>query len=409
MVDTAVMGRLDQPAFIGAIALGGVIFSFLYWGFGFLRMGTSGLVAQAFGGNRHGEIKLILGRAVFLALILAASLVLLRQPIADFAFQWMQASRVTEKLAYRYFEIRIFSAPATLLNYALIGWFIGLQNTRIPLFLTLLANFTNIALDILFVLYWHWQVAGVAAASVIAEYSSLLCGLFFAAHKLRHFPQAIRWRQLLSWAGFRPLMTINLNLFIRTLLLIFSFAFFTTQSARLGDVILAANTVLLHFQSLMAYVLDGFAHACEALVGKFHGARNRSRLQQTVKAAAQWSLGGAIVFCLAYSLAGDGLIALMTTQTEVRKVAESYRIFVALLPVISVWSFLFDGVFVGLTRAREMRNAVFLSVMTGYLPVWWWLRGLGNDGLWIAFIAFMALRSVLMAVYWKRILQEGIW
>ena len=409
MVDTAVMGRLDQPAFIGAIALGGMIFSFLYWGFGFLRMGTSGLVAQAFGGNRHGEIKLILGRAVFLALILAASLVLLRQPIADFAFQWMQASRVTEKLAYRYFEIRIFSAPATLLNYALIGWFIGLQNTRIPLFLTLLANFTNIALDILFVLYWHWQVAGVAAASVIAEYISLLCGLFFAAHKLRHFPQAIHWRQLLSWAGFRPLMTINLNLFIRTLLLIFSFAFFTTQSARLGDVILAANTVLLHFQSLMAYVLDGFAHACEALVGKFHGARNRSRLQQTVKAAAQWSLGGAIVFCLAYSLAGDGLIALMTTQTEVRKVAESYRIFVALLPVISVWSFLFDGVFVGLTRAREMRNAVFLSVMTGYLPVWWWLRGLGNDGLWIAFIAFMALRSVLMAVYWKRILQEGIW
>ncbi|HHJ39223.1 MAG TPA: MATE family efflux transporter [Methylothermaceae bacterium] len=409
MVDTAVMGRLDHPAFIGAIALGGVIFSFLYWGFGFLRMGTSGLTAQALGGERYGEIRLVLARAIVLALLLAALLILLRQPIADLAFQWIHASQSAESLAYRYYEIRIFSAPATLLNYVLIGWFIGLQNTKIPLFLTVLANLTNIVLDIVFVLHWQWQVAGVAAASVTAEYSSLLCGLVFAARKLRYFPTAFDWRQLISWAGFRPLIAINFNLFIRTLLLIFSFAFFTAQSARLGDVILAANTVLLNFQSLMAYVLDGFAHACEALVGKFHGAGNVRKLRQTVIAAAQWSLGGAILFCIAYIFAGDRLIALMTTQMAVRETAKSYQLFVALLPLISVWSFLFDGVFVGLTRAREMRNAIFLSVLLGYLPVWWWLRDLGNDGLWIAFTTFMTLRSLLMGLYWKKMLKDWNW
>ncbi len=405
MVDTAVVGHLEHPYYLGAVALGGTLFSFLFWGFGFLRMGTTGLTAQALGRSDPQEITATLGRALFLAGLLAAVLLALQHHIAIIAFRLLEASPQAEAFARQYFHIRILSAPATLATYACIGWFIGLQNTRIPLLLTLLINFINIVLD--FVLVWklQWNVAGVATASVVAEYSGLMVALFLVRKHWRRLPHP-PWLRIFHWPSLKRMFAIITHLFIRTLLLIFSFAFFTAQSARMGDVILAANTILLNFQSFMAYTLDGFAHAAEALVGRAMGKRNIPLLRQTIALAGCWSLAFSLCFSLAYAVIGDRIIQLLTSLTSVQKTAEHYLMWAVVLPPISAWSFLLDGVFIGLTRAREMRNAMFVSVLACYLPLWWWLRPWGNPGLWTAFTAFMAVRALLMEYHRLKIIRD---
>jgi len=402
MVDTAVVGQLEQPFYLGAVALGGTIFSFLYWGFGFLRMGTTGLTAQALGRDDQPEIIATLSRALLLALFIAAGILALQQPIATLAFNLLDASPQTERYGREYFHVRIFSAPATLATYACIGWFIGMQNTRIPLYLTLLINTINIILDFVFVWQLKWNVIGVAAASVMAEYTGLLVALLWVLKHRRHLP-APGWSGILHWSALKKMFAINIHLFIRTLLLIFSFAFFTAQSARQGDVVLAANSILLNFQSFMAYTLDGFAHAAEALVGRAMGKRDKRLLRQTIGTAGRWSLFFALSFSFAYGLMGERIIQLLTSLPQVRAKATHFLIWTIVLPPISSWSFLLDGVFIGLTRVREMRNAIILSVLGCYLPLWWWLQPLGNEGLWIAFTAFMAARALLMEVYRYRI------
>ncbi|BCX82064.1 multidrug resistance protein, MATE family [Methylomarinovum caldicuralii] len=402
MVDTAVVGHLEHPYYLGGVALGGTIFSFLYWGFGFLRMGTTGITAQALGKDDGLQVNATLGRALLLALLLAGILILSRKLVSELAFALLQGSPAAEAQARRYVAIRIFSAPATLINYACIGWFIGLQNTRLPLALMLLANLCNIVLDFWFVWVWHWQVAGVALASVLAEYLGTAVALPLAWRRWRQRPTPA-WRQIVQWREWRRLIAVNLHLFVRTLLLLFAFAFFTAQSARLGDVILAANTILLNLQSFMAYVLDSFAHAAEALAGRAKGDGNRILLRRTVRLAAVFSLGFAALFSLTYAVGGHRLIALLTDQEPVRRMAVQFLLWAVILPLISAWSFVLDGVFIGLTRAREMRNVMAVSVLLVYLPAWWWSRPWGNTGLWFAFCAFMAVRSLGMELCRRRL------
>jgi len=402
MVDTGVTGHLDSPVYLGAVAIGSTIFGFLYTGMNFLRMGTTGIAAQRFGADDNDGLRVSLGQAVIVAVLIAIALIALQVPIGMVAMNLIGAETEVEFFALQYFSIRIWSAPGTLANFALIGWFLGLQNARVPLLIFLTINITNIVLDLLFVIGLGMKVDGVALASVIAEYSGLLVGLGFAANALHK--RAGNWplARLLNVRAYAAFFSVNVHLFIRTMALMFTYAFVTAQGARLGGLILAANAVLMNLQLLTSMALDGFAHAAEALVGKAVGQRNREALEQSVRLALKWSLVFAVGFCVFYLVAGPLLIRLLTDLSGVRETAMRYLPWLIVSPLVSVWSFLYDGVYVGATRAREMRNIMVFSTLAIFLPAWFLLQGYGNHGLWFAFTLFMASRGVGMHFGYRR-------
>ena len=396
LVDTGVVGHLDSEVYIGAVAIGGTIFSFLYMGMNFLRMGTTGIAAQRFGAQDNDGLRISLGQAVIVAMFIATTVMILQWPIGQLAMYLLGADGALQASSLEYFYIRIWSAPGTLANFVMIGWFLGLQNARVPLLIFLTINLTNIALDLLFVIVLGMKVDGVALASVIAEYSGLTVGLFFAARELRrhtgHWPVA-KLVQVREYAAF---FAVNANLFIRTMALMFTISFVTAQSARMGGLILAANAILLQFQNLTAFGLDGFAHAAEAMVGKAIGQQRRDVLEKSVKLCLKWSLIFAVGFSLLYIVAGPLLINIVTDLPDVRETTMRYLPWMIISPLVSVWSFLYDGVYVGATRAREMRNIMVFSTLFVFLPAWYLLQPLGNDGLWLAFMLFLASRGIGM-------------
>ena len=402
MVDTGVTGHLESPIYLGAVAIGSTIMGFLYTGMNFLRMGTTGIAAQRFGANDNDGLRVALGQALIVALLIAFGLILLQVPIGSVALKLLGAEAEVEYYAQQYFSIRIWSAPGTLANYVLMGWFIGLQNARVPLLIFLTINLTNIVLDLIFVIGLGMKVDGVALASVIAEYSGLLVGVGFAANALRkrdgHWPLP-RLFKIRAYAAF---FSVNAHLLIRTMALMFTFAFVTAQGARLGGLFLAANAVLMNLQILTSFALDGFAHAAEALVGKAVGEQRSEALEQAVRLTLKWSLIFAVGFCLFYFLFGPFLIRLLTNLEGVRETAMRYLPWLILSPLVSVWSFLYDGVYVGATRAREMRNIMVFSAVAIFLPAWFLLQGLGNHGLWLAFTIFMASRGIGMHIAYRR-------
>ena len=402
MVDTGVTGHLESPIYLGAVAIGSTIMGFLYTGMNFLRMGTTGIAAQRFGANDNDGLRVALGQALIVALLIAFGLILLQVPIGSVALKLLGAEAEVEYYAQQYFSIRIWSAPGTLANYVLMGWFLGLQNARVPLLIFLTINLTNIVLDLIFVIGLGMKVDGVALASVIAEYSGLLVGVGFAANALRkrdgHWPLP-RLFKIRAYAAF---FSVNAHLLIRTMALMFTFAFVTAQGARLGGLFLAANAVLMNLQILTSFALDGFAHAAEALVGKAVGEQRREALEQAVRLTLKWSLIFAVGFCLFYFLFGPFLIRLLTNLEGVRETAMRYLPWLILSPLVSVWSFLYDGVYVGATRAREMRNIMVFSAVAIFLPAWFLLQGLGNHGLWLAFTIFMASRGIGMHIAYRR-------
>ncbi len=402
MVDTGVTGHLESPAYLGAVAIGSTVFSFLYFGVNFLRMGTTGIAAQRFGGEDHDGLRVVLGQALIVALAIALSLLLLQRPIGDVALALLGGDAETQEHAATYFFVRIWSAPGTLANFVLIGWFLGLQNARVPLLIFLTINITNIVLDLLFVLVLGMKVDGVALASVIAEYTGLLVGSFCVVTALReragHWPRE-QFRNLTAYKAF---FAVNANLFVRTIALLFTFGFVTAQGARLGPTILAANAVLLNFQNLTALGLDGIAHAAEAMVGKAVGQKDEDALRQTVSLTLRWSVLFAVGFTLVYIIAGPAIVRLLTDLSDVRQTAMNYLPWVIALPLISVWCFLYDGVYIGMTRAREMRNIMLLSTLAVFLPVWFVAQPLGNHGLWLALLAFLASRGIGMHLGYRR-------
>lgn len=402
LVDTAVLGHLDSEQFLAAVALAGLIFSFIFWGFGFLRMGTTGLTALAFGENDRQEINSVVIRAVILALIIACWVLLLHPLIARFSFYLLQSSQGVEHLALQYFEIRIWSTPATLCSYALLGWFLGLQNVRIPLLLVLITNISNISLNLLFVYYFNMQIKGVALASVIAEYLGLTVALILAFRALQKHKTFFSWKQIASFSKIKAMMLINSHIFVRTWCLIFAFAFFTAQSAGMGDVILAANAVLLNFQNFMAYALDGFAHAAEALVGKAVGAKDKLRYKQVVLTAGFWSFLVAALFAIFYLCFGQQIINLLTGLDNVRVQAYDYLPWLIIMPLVSFISYLFDGIFIGAMLTKELRNTMLFSMFGVFLPTWYFTQPMGNQGLWLAMTVFMLARGVSMTIVFSR-------
>jgi len=404
MVDTAVVGHLEAPHYLGAVAVGSLIFSLLFWGFGFLRMATTGLTAQAVGRGDLVQQQHIIQTTLLFALLIASLLLLFQSPLSHLAFYAMDASDLVTQFGQDYFSIRIWSSPAILVNYVILGWLIGIAATRSALLLILIVNISNIILDLFFVSVFDMAVEGVALASVIAEYLGLITGLILLkTHGIVLLPLVFSSK---SQFELRKLLKLHGNIFIRTLCLMFSFAFFTAQGAKQGDIILAANAVLLHFLTFMAFFLDGFANAAEVITGKAVGSQNRQQLKQGLLYTAFWSGTIAVLFSLSYLILGSLIIRLLTTIPDVIAAANHYLIWLIIAPVFAVWSYLFDGLFIGATRSTEMRNTMLFSTLFCYLPAWYFLQHFGNHGLWLALIIFLAARGISQACYLPRILSN---
>jgi MATE family multidrug resistance protein len=402
-VDTAVVGHLPEPHAIGAVALGALIFSFLYWGFGFLRMGTTGFIAQAYGAGDWRSLSDTILRVLFLALALGLGSIIVGWPLIDFVLYLIDSSPVIEGLATDYAQIRIWSAPAVLCVYAFTGIFIGMHNTRHAFVLQLILNITNVLLDILFVLGFDWGVEGVALASVIAEYLAMLCGFYLLRVPIRNAFEHFNRARLLEAAALSSLLKANTNIFIRTLCLVFAFSYFTAKSASQGEVILAANAILLHLQSIMAYGLDGFAHAVEALAGSAYGA---GRQREFRRAVALTSLWGGVIAVLAgaiYFVFGPAIINLFTGIDAVTATALRYLPWMVVAPILSVWSFQLDGIFIGTGHTREMRNAMIFSVLAYLALLQLTIPMFGNHGLFLGLAIFMLIRAVSLLFYFPGI------
>ncbi|UVL09697.1 MATE family efflux transporter [Pseudomonas rhodesiae] len=408
LVDSMVIGHLPHAHQLGAVAVGASLYTFLAWAMGFLRMGSTGFAAQAAGRKDGAALRQILLQGLLLALGLAILLGTVGIPLSHMALEWMQPSEQLNQLTRDFFHTRLFGLPAALASYALVGWFLGTQNARAPLAILLTTNLVNIALNLWFVLGLEWGVAGSARASVIAEWTGALLGLALTQKALRAYPGHIAWAALKRWQSWRPLLAVNRDIFIRSLALQSVFFMITVQGARLGDATVAANALLLNGLLLTAHALDGLAHAVEALCGHAIGARDRQTLRRSLVVAGGWSLIASLGFALLFTVAGHLFIAMQTDIPSVRETADIYLPYLAVLPLIAVWSYLLDGLFIGATRAREMRDGMLLTVLI-VLPFAWVLQGLGNHGLWISFLLFMALRSFTLWVIAWRLSKKNQW
>ena len=408
LVDSAVVGHLPHAHQLAAVAVGASLYGLLVGSVGFLRMGTTGFTAQAAGRRDGSALRQVLLQALLLGGVLALALSLLMRLLSAPILELMQPSTQLDALARSYLHIRLFGLPGALASYALVGWLLGTQNARGPLLIMLGTNLLNVALTLLFVLGLDWEVAGAAWGSVLAEWSGALLGLYLARQTIKRQAGRINWPALRLWRNWRPLLAVNRDIFIRTMALQAAFFLITVQGTRLGDATVAANALLINGLMLSAFALDGLAHAVEALGGHALGAGDRQALRRSLLVAGAWSLLASVGFALLFWLGGHWFIGLQTDIAAVRSMALAYLPYLALLPLIGVWSYLLDGLFIGATRAREMRNAMLLALLLS-LPLAWWLQTLGNHGLWLALLAFMALRGLCLGGYAYGLTRANQW
>lgn len=397
-VDTAVIGRLGAAAPLGAVGIGAVVLATLYWAFGFLRMSTSGLVAQAKGAGDEAEKSAVLIRALIVGGVAGLALVLAQSLLFAGAFRLAPASAEVEALAQQYLAIRIWGAPATIALYALTGWLVGLERTRGVLVLQLWQNGLNIGLDLWFVLGLGWGIPGVAAATLIAEWTGLALGLWLARDAFGPVLRAALGR-LGDRVAIKRMFTASRDIMGRTVILQLSFTTFVFLGARFGDVTLAANQVLMQFLEVTAFALDGFAFAAEALIGQAVGARNPSALRQAARLCLQWGFGGAAALALAFGLTGPAIIDLMTTAPEVRLAARSYLPWLIAAPLIGVAAWIYDGIFIGALLTGQMLRAMLASVLIYALALLLLIPAFGNHGLWAALMVLNAARTITL---WQR-------
>lgn len=403
MVDTTVAGHLSGPQHLGGVALGGILFSFLFWSFGFLRMATTGLAAQAYGANDHVELRKHLLRALLIATVSGVVIVCLQWSIISAGITLMGGSGAVQHSAADYAYARIWSSPASLGNFVVLGYLLGSQRVSLALVLQIGMNILNLAATLLLAIGLDWGVAGIGAGTAVAEWATFLTALLFVKPFKGMNPAIVG--AILDRAAFARLFRVNIDIFLRSFFLLVSFGWFTRAGAAEGDVVLAANAVLMNLHSFMAYGLDGFAHATETLVGSAIGSKDRTALRGVIRAAAIWSLAVALLFSLSYWLAGDAIVSLLTDQQAIRETAARFLPYVVILPIASFAGFLLDGVFIGALRTRELRNSMFLSTVV-FLAVACLLQAsLGNHGLWIAMIAFMLFRAGALGSYLGRIVR----
>jgi len=402
-VDTAVAGHLDGPQHLGGVALGGILFNFLFWSFGFLRIATTGLAAQAYGADDRIALRAHLLRALLIAGASGFAIVLLQWPITKLGLGALGGSPAVHESATTYASARIWSAPASLGNFVLLGYLLGIQRVTLALILQVGMNLVNLAMTLLLAVGLNWGVAGIGAGTAAAEWATFLTALIFV--KPFASIDASSWRAIADRTALRRLFSVNVDIFLRSFLLLVSFGWFARAGAAEGDVILAANAVLLNFHSLMAYGLDGFAHATEALVGSAIGSRDRSSLRAVIRGAAAWSFAVALLFSLLFALGGAALVSLLTDQPAVRSAAAEFMPYVIVLPIASFAGFLLDGIFIGALKTRELRNSMFLSTAAFLATAYSLQASIGNHGLWIGMITLMLLRAVTLGVHLPRMVR----
>ncbi len=422
MVDTAIMGHLSEEG-LGAIAIGASLFNLIYWNFGFLRMGTSGITAQAYGAKRWDEAVKTLVRACTIALGIALALIVLQWPIGLLVPVIFEGSDKVLAMALTYFQVRIWAAPATLGLYAIKGWFIGMQDSKTPMWIAIALNIVNIVFSLLFVLVFHWDIAGVALGTVVAQYSGLAMGIFFLRRKFRNEELRMKHeasadatsrssflRGALRWEEMRRFFKVNGDIFLRTVCLSAVFTFITAAGSHISDEVLAVNNLLMQFFTLFSYIMDGFAYAGESLVGRYIGAREAKNLRSAVRLLIVWGLVLTVVFTGAYAVGGKWFLAIFTDQQSVIDAAGDYLFWVLIVPVCGFAAFLFDGIFIGATASRSMRNAMFVAT-AAFFAVYYGLKALNapldtltwNNILWTAFIVFLTLRGLLQ---WMRLRKD---
>jgi len=403
MVDLGLMGHLGSVKYVGAVALGGMIFSFIFWAFGFLRMGTSGFTAQAYGQRNFAEAGNILIRSMVFAISGGLFLILMQWPLSWAAFSLVNGSIEVETMAKEYFNIRIYAAPATLFIYAIIGWFIGMQNARLPMILAISVNLLNVLLSLLFIKVLGMGSNGVAWANVISQYGGLLLGMFLLSFYWPKLRKYVNFAEAINRKAFTRFFHVNKDIFIRTLCLIFTLSFFTTQSANTSDTILAVNTLLFQFFYFFSYFVDGFAYAAEALAGRYIGSGDQAMLTKVIRRLFVWGGAIALSFTLIFLVGGGFILQLLTNDPVTITAAQPYMFWVVLVPVITFGAFIWDGIYVGATASKAMRNIMVVITTLIFLPAYYLLEPiLGNNGLWFAMMLFMGARGLFLSLMAKR-------
>ncbi|EOW2079138.1 MATE family efflux transporter DinF [Vibrio mimicus] len=398
LVDAAVIGHLEHAWYLGGVALGSTMISVTFWLLGFLRMSTTGLTAQAHGAQNPQQLGRVLLQGSVIALGLAALFLLFHRPVAGLIFHFSDASSEVKTYAEAYFYIRAWSAPAALLNFVLLGWLLGTQNARAPMWMVIITNLTNIVLDLLLVLGLGLKVEGAAIASVIADYAGLLFGLVCVVRYWRQqqLPAPFSFISSLTKELSR-LVALNRDIFLRSLCLQAVFSFMTFQGAALGDETVAANAVLMSFLMMISYGMDGFAYAMEAMVGKAIGAKDDRQLRTSMIGSTFWATMICLLLSLIFLGFGSDLIRMITNIPSVQATAEIYLPWLVAMPLVAVWCFLLDGVFIGATKGKEMRNSMAISAVA-FFVAYWLSASYGNHALWLAMLSFMALRGVTLGI-----------
>ncbi len=399
-VDTAVVGRLEHVYYLGAIAVGSIIFDFIFWGFGFLRMGTTGMVAQAYGAQQERKTRIILFRVLLVAGVSSLVILLIQYPLIEASLYLVNASPEVEEYTRLYYHIRIFAAPATLALFGLNGWFLGMQNSTYPMIITIFLNIVNIILNLIFVFRFDMTVDGVATGSLVASFLALGLALFLYNKKYGGVKLNIKWDELIEAEELKKFFSVNRDIVIRTLCLIFSYAFFTAKSAEMGDVVLAANTILLQMWYISSYGTDGFAYAAESLVGRFKGAGDKEKLKSAVVANMFWGLGLGVLGTVSYAIFDAEIISLFTDKENVVAVAMTVVIWLIVAPVVNSVCFIWDGVYIGATATGAMRNSMIVATILVFIPVYYISEPfVGIHALWMAMTAFMIARGVILSMY----------
>ena len=403
LVDMILMGHLDSAIYIGAIALGGTIFSVLNSFFSFLRAGTTGFTAQSLGNNDNTETIYSLYRSVCIGIPIIILILSLQIPIAKISSLLLDGSNEVKELAITYFYVRIWAAPANILLYCLNGWFVGMQNTKIPMFIAILINVMNIIFSFILVILFEQNVKGVALGTVIAQYSGLTLAIILLIKNYRSYFVKIDSKILFDIEKMKRFFKVNRDLMIRSFLLIISIAFFTNQSAKLGNNILAINMILLQSFYIFSYFTDGFAYAGEALVGKFVGSKDKENLQKVIRLLLIWGFSISIPFSILYALFPTEFVKIISDNTEILTEIKPYYIYMIIIPLITFAAFIWDGIYIGATASKAIRNTMIISSIFVFIPSWYILMPrFGNHGLWIAFLFFMIARGAAMSLMYKK-------
>ncbi len=402
LVDTAIVGHMGSAVFIASIALGGSVFNLLYWCFGFLRAGTSGITAQAVGAGDRTTIDMALLRGLFVAALIGMLMIIAAPFVARWMLHFMGASQEEFRYGYRYVEICIWGAPAVMGVNTLSGWFLGMQNTKAPMYMSIVINVVNIAISTTLVYGLKWGVEGLATGTMTAQWIGLTVGLSLC---LRYKVKLTRWHDMAEWKSIRKFFTINSDIFLRTLCMIAVTLWFTRAGSVQGTIILAANAVLMQLFMLMSYFMDGFAFAGEAVVGRAVGANNKREVADCIRSLILWGIGVATLFTVIYALSGDLIISLLSSQSDVVATAHEYYWWAVTIPFAGFGAFTWDGIFIGATMTRKMLIAIFISMVIFFCLLWWLMPLIGNHGLWLAFVAYLISRGAISHIMGRKLIH----